>query len=44
MASPPSILILKMAWKDNDPKKMRKGIALLWGAILAGGLFLKMFG
>ncbi len=43
-ALPPSILMLKTAWQTNDQKKMRKGIALLWGAILAGCLFVKMFG
>ena len=43
-ALPPSILMLKTAWQTNDHKKMRRGIALLWGAVLAGLLFLKMFG
>jgi len=42
-ALPPGILITKTAWHANDQKKMRKGISLLWGAILAGCLFLKMF-
>jgi len=43
-ALPPSILMLKTAWQMNDKKKMRKGIVLLWGSILAGCLFVKMFG
>lgn len=43
-ALPPGMLIVKSAWHTNDLKKMRKGIALLWGAILAGCMFIKMFG
>jgi hypothetical protein len=42
-ALPPGILMLKTAWQMNDQKKMRKGITLLWGSILAGCLFIKMF-
>jgi len=42
-ALPPSILMVKTAWQTGDSKKMRKGITLLWGAVLAGCLFLKMF-
>jgi len=42
-ALPPSVLMLKTAWHTNDKKKMRKGISLLWGAILAGCLFVKIF-
>ena len=43
IALPPSVLLVKTAWQTNDSAKMRKGIVLLWGAILAGCLFLKMF-
>lgn len=42
-ALPRSILMLKTAWPANDQKKIRKGIVFLWGAVLAGALFLKMF-
>ena len=38
------VLIIKMAWQTDDQKKMRKGIALLWGGVIAGMIFLKMFG
>jgi hypothetical protein len=41
---PLSILMLKTAWQMNDQKKIRRGIMLLWGSILAGFLFIKMFG
>jgi hypothetical protein len=44
LALPPGILTLKTAWQTNDHKKMRRGIAFIWGAILAGCLFVKMFG
>jgi hypothetical protein len=43
LALPPSLLMLKIAWQTNDHKKMRRGATLLWGAILAGCLFIKMF-
>lgn len=39
-----SILRIKVAWQENDQKKMNQGISLLWGGILAGCMFLKMFG
>lgn len=42
-ALPPGVLMVKSAWQKEDPKKMRKGISLLWGALLAGCLFVKMF-
>jgi hypothetical protein len=38
------VLMIKAAWQENDQKKMRKGVSLLWGGILAGCIFLKMFG
>lgn len=41
---PPSVLMIKKAWQMDDQKRMRKGIVLLWGALLAGCLFVKMFG
>ncbi len=44
LALPPSLLTLKTAWQTNDHKKMRRGATLLWSAILAGCLFIKMFG
>jgi hypothetical protein len=40
---PSSLVMLKTAWQTNDHKKMRKAATLLWGAILAGCLFIKMF-
>jgi len=43
-ALPSSVLMLKTAWQTNDQKKIRKGIVLLWGSVLAGCLFVKMFG
>lgn len=43
LALPPSILMLKTGWQTNDQKKIRRGVVLLWGAILTGCLFIKMF-
>jgi hypothetical protein len=43
-ALPPSILMIKTAWQMSDQKRIRKGITLLWGSLLAGFLFIKMFG
>ncbi|MDE3046659.1 MAG: hypothetical protein KGJ02_08495 [Verrucomicrobiota bacterium] len=43
-ALPPSVLMVKAAWRENNHKKMRLGISLLWSGILAGFIFLKMFG
>lgn len=40
---PQSVVILKTGWETGDQKKMRRGVALLWGSILAGFLFIKMF-
>jgi hypothetical protein len=37
------VLMIKIAWKENNHKKMRRGISLLWGGVLAGCVFLKMF-
>lgn len=42
LSLPPSILMIKTAWQTNDHKKMKRGVSLLWGAILAGCLFIKM--
>lgn len=39
---PRSIFIIKMAWQENDQKKMSRGVSLLWGGVLAGLVFLKL--
>lgn len=41
---PRGVLMIQAAWHANDHKKMRTGISLLWGGIIAGCMFLKMFG
>ncbi len=38
------VFMIKNAWQEKNQKKMRKGISLLWGGVLAGCMFLKMFG
>lgn len=38
------VLMIKMAWHQDDQKKMRKGVALLWGGVISGMIFLKIFG
>lgn len=38
------VLVIKVAWQQNNQKKMHKGIALLWGGVLAGMVFLRTFG
>ena len=42
-ALPHSVFAIRTAWEEKDQKKMRKGVSLLWGGILTGCMFLKMF-
>jgi len=42
-ALPRSVLMIKMAWQNNNEKKMRRGVSLLWGGFVAGCAFLKLF-
>jgi hypothetical protein len=41
---PQGMVMIQAAWHANDHKKMRRGVSLLWGGIIAGCVFLKMFG
>ena len=42
LALPQGLLMMKSAWLENDSKKIKKGVSLIWGAIISACIFLKM--
>lgn len=38
-----SVLTIKIAWQENNQKRMSRGVSLLWSGVIAGCMFLKLF-